>query len=59
MVEEEGEDGPGEGEDGDDEEDEDGVGCEDVVVVELVDEPAEHADDGNLELRRCHVSFER
>lgn len=43
AVGEEGEEGPGEGEDGDDEEDEDGVGGEDVCVVELADEPAEHA----------------
>lgn len=43
AVGEEGEEAPGEGEDGDDEEDEDGVGGEDVCVVELADEPAEHA----------------
>lgn len=39
MVAEEGEDGPGEGEDGDDEEDEDGVGGEEVLLDEFVDEP--------------------
>ncbi|KAK4064469.1 hypothetical protein Trihar35433_7986 [Trichoderma harzianum] len=43
AVGEEGEEAPGEGEDGDDEEDEDGVGGEDVCVVEFADEPAEHA----------------
>lgn len=43
RVVEQREEGPGEGEDGDDEEDEDVVGREDVCVVELFDEPAEHA----------------
>jgi len=42
-----GEDGPGEGYDGDDEEDEDVGGGEEVGVDVLVDEPGQHAHDGD------------
>lgn len=47
MVREEGENGPGEGEDGDDEEDEDGGRSKSVDFCEAVDEPGEHAHDGD------------
>lgn len=46
RVVEQREEGPGERENGDDEEHEDVVGGEDVCVVELFDEPAEHANGG-------------
>lgn len=48
VVGEEGEDGPGDGEDRDDEEDENGVGREGVGRHVRVDEPGEHAHDGDL-----------
>lgn len=52
AVGDEREEAPREGQDGDDEEDEDGVGGEDVCVVELGDEPAEHAHGGDLDTKR-------
>ena len=50
VVAKQGEDGPCDSKDGHDEEDEDGVGGERIVVHEAVNEPGEHAHDGNL---RC------
>lgn len=47
VVEDEGEEGPGEGDDGDDEEDEDRVGGQGVCACETLDEPGEHAHDGD------------
>lgn len=55
MVREEGKNGPCEGEDGDDEEDENGSRSESVDFCEAVDEPGEHAHNGDL--RRNIVSY--
>jgi len=46
----EGHDGPCAGEDGDDKEDEDEGWGELVILIEAVDEPCQHANDGN----QCH-----
>lgn len=57
AVGDEGEEAPCQGEDGDDEEDEDGVGGEDVCVVEFADEPAEHAHGGDLGPKRVSAGL--